>query len=874
MRERRGQITTYFLIGFVLLIVVITFIFLYEAIQAKPATTQAQVSGDIFSLGETNLARETVGKAFTAGGRIPLQIGHPVCGLAVNATITLDSEASVARIILVDDTGKEYVVFEAYPLVWGTGKHPIADACEETCLLPAVKPAALRVEATGASVTIDSVAYPGTDTCSGVPPAELGARRDALDLAQQKFIIEQLNTNIKREGMHWVAGHTSVSDLTYEEKKRLFTKPDGTVPAELPDLQGFEYYKGGIFELKSTGNTNATTGNAINANAITGNAVDTNKATGDAVAGDADNLPSSWDWRNVHGENWMTPVKDQGTAGTCWAFALVGTLEAQINLYYNQHIDPDLSEQMLADCEFSDFPGAPGSLKECQTPSWGYILDYCLTSKYGLPDEACDPYAAREYNVSAPKCNDTYICADWQSRSWRNGGFNLYELSVHPENNDIPNKIVNVTEKDLKGLLITRGPMDGGILSWGHAMVLVGYSTDSSDGSSIWLFKNSWGTGWGEAGYGRIKLDFNDLLSPTVPTPPFTPPLGTRYQVLCTDKDHDGYCNWGLGSRPATCPASCKPEEDCDDSNSSIGPRDVNGLCLSNVSYVNSCSDSDGGTDYETAGNVTAYIDGYLRIFTDECVDNTTLREWDCNGTQAIATEHSCLSGCFNGACLPAVASNLTTCIDSDGGPDPFTKGIAHGFMNGMPYDFEDYCIGGNGSTRLMEFDCENNTYVGSREIICPEGMICTDGACVNTTQPPPNVTCGGHGQQQCLSAPKCQPGLQRCLDGMCWYCCADDTHTCGSPPGRQCQYTDPTQGYYDPDCAPAVCGGHGEPQCLNGTCNQGLQACINGTAAGKCYYCCANANHVCGTRQDGVTPCQNTDPTQGYYDPDCPPGT
>jgi len=37
-----------------------------------------------------------------------------------------------------------------------------------------------------------------------------------------------------------------------------------------------------------------------------------------------------------------------------------------------------------------------------------------------------------------------------------------------------------------------------------HALLLVGYGTDSTTGTSYWIVKNSWNTSWGEAGYFRI----------------------------------------------------------------------------------------------------------------------------------------------------------------------------------------------------------------------------------------------------------------------------------------------------------------------------------------------------------------------------------
>ena len=55
-------------------------------------------------------------------------------------------------------------------------------------------------------------------------------------------------------------------------------------------------------------------------------------------------LPSSFSWMS----NGVTPIKDQGNCGACWAFSTVGPLESQILLQGGGTVD--LSEQYLVSC--------------------------------------------------------------------------------------------------------------------------------------------------------------------------------------------------------------------------------------------------------------------------------------------------------------------------------------------------------------------------------------------------------------------------------------------------------------------------------------------------------------------------------------------
>jgi len=478
--------------------------------------------------------------------------------LAISGSIQLYKDNSLIRVILVGDDFHEYLVYEAYPLIVDTNSVKIIDECEETCIIEGIAPHSLKIELIDASLQIDEMAI--TDYPPSLKMETAEAQKQTKE-EQDADKIKRLNENIKKKGLKWTAGETPISKLSYEEKKKLFGGD------KVPNLQGFEYYKGEIFEIKSENN-------------ITKNTVSL-RSTG---------IPDSWDWRDFHGENWLTPVKDQGSAGTCWAHSNLGTLEAQINLFYNQHLDVDLSEQMLVDCanagpieELSTLP------EECTGDNMCYPgYNYCKFIYIGIADESCDPYAQRGFTYNPSYCDYDHVCSDWNQRIWTISDFHDYKFVSDRGTPNCPNQTMDLPEEEYKKILFERGPLNSAITSWGHAMVLVGYEKDPDDGQTIWIFKNSWGTEWGEQGYVRIKVTLENMGWGSLPIGPFVPPMDMSYwpdnftgEINCVDNDNDGYYNWGISQNiPSSCPDNIPYEKDCDDSNPNLGPFDTDGSCV------------------------------------------------------------------------------------------------------------------------------------------------------------------------------------------------------------------------------------------------------------------------------------------------------
>lgn len=207
-------------------------------------------------------------------------------------------------------------------------------------------------------------------------------------------------------------------------------------------------------------------------------------------------LPDSVDWRS---KGVVTPVKNQGGCGSCWAFSAVETLESFLAIEEGAKEASVLSEQQVVSCMAN--PEGCGGSGGCAGATQGQAFNY--TSGAGLSLESDYPYQG------------SGSCSASKTKPYaKNDGF--VKLKV----NDYNDLMTAVATKGPIAISIAAGSFGwqlygGGVFGGGgvsrlsgcgydqdHGVQLVGYGTDS--GKDYWLVRNSWGAGWGEHGYMRI----------------------------------------------------------------------------------------------------------------------------------------------------------------------------------------------------------------------------------------------------------------------------------------------------------------------------------------------------------------------------------
>lgn len=265
--------------------------------------------------------------------------------------------------------------------------------------------------------------------------------------------LQAVQSAIQKKGLPWTAGETSISRLSEAQQDvRLGLKPD---KAEMAATRA---------AIKALGTL----------------------ATRKFGAG----APASVDWRN-NGGNFVTPIRDQLSCGSCVSFGTAATLESRIRIACKDAaMAVDLAEAHLFYC---------GCGNCCQS-GWNFspALDFAMNT--GVALETAFPYTPGDQ--PCPPGLTPYI----KIQSWSQ------VLSMADRKNVIANKgpVIGGFAVYADFMYYTSGVYHVGStdLRGYHAISVVGY--DDTEG--CWICKNSWGPGWGDGGffkigYGEAEMD-------------------------------------------------------------------------------------------------------------------------------------------------------------------------------------------------------------------------------------------------------------------------------------------------------------------------------------------------------------------------------
>jgi len=202
-------------------------------------------------------------------------------------------------------------------------------------------------------------------------------------------------------------------------------------------------------------------------------------------------IPADVDWRT---KGYVTPVKNQGQCGSCWAFSTTGSLEGQHFKKSGKLVS--LSEQQLVDCS-TENNGCNGGLMD-------YAFAY-IKKNGGIDTEASYPYKGKEQkcmfkkeNIGATVTGFTDIPSG-DEEALTDALASVGPISVAIDASHFSFQFYR--DGVYNEMKCSSEELDHGVLAVGYGL----WQSHAKKHKAFYWVKNSWGPSWGVRGYIRMS---------------------------------------------------------------------------------------------------------------------------------------------------------------------------------------------------------------------------------------------------------------------------------------------------------------------------------------------------------------------------------
>ncbi len=222
-------------------------------------------------------------------------------------------------------------------------------------------------------------------------------------------------------------------------------------------------------------------------------------------------IPSSVDLRA-----WCSPVEDQGSLGSCTAHAGVGVVEYYEKRAFGKHIDASRLFLYKVTRNLLHWTGDTGAFLRS---TMGALVLFGVSPEEYWPYKTADfdkeppafcyafaqNYQAIKYYRHDPPGTSNDVLLSRIKTHLAAGNPSMFGFTVYS----------SIEQADKTGKIPY--PCKGEKIEGGHAIVAVGYDDKMKikntelcgvETTGALLIRNSWGTGWGDAGYGWLPYEY------------------------------------------------------------------------------------------------------------------------------------------------------------------------------------------------------------------------------------------------------------------------------------------------------------------------------------------------------------------------------